>query len=273
MRLLTFQSSLPAEAASRPAVTLSVRARALWSLGGVALMLLAWQVLAAHTHAALVASPAATWDALRGLVASGELWAELAITLRRLLAALALSSALGFGLGVIAGFSLNARAFLEPVRWVIMTLPTIFIAVMGLLWFGMGSTQVIFLVTVIVTPVIYINTLYGFDTLDRQLIEMARLYRFSRRQMFTEIYLPGIGFSVITGLTLAAGIGVRAVVIAELLGAFDGVGHSFNRAWTFLNTPEMFAWIAASLALMAGLEFALLNPVRRALTRWKREPI
>ncbi|MFN8449988.1 MAG: hypothetical protein U0521_15735 [Anaerolineae bacterium] len=73
-----------------------------------------------------------------------------------------------------------------------------------------------------------------------------------------------------TGLTLAAGIGVRAVLMAELLGANEGIGHSFNRAWTFLKTPEMFAWMLASLTLMALLEFGIFKPLRRTLTRWQR---
>lgn len=242
-----------------------------WSLAGVALLLLAWQALAATTHAAIVASPAATWAALRDLAGSGQLWSAVSITLGRLLVALALGGAVGFSLGLAAGFSPACRALLEPVRWAAMTLPTVFIAILGLLWFGMGHTQVIFLVTLIAAPVIYVNTLAGFDTLDRQLIEMGRVYRFSRWQSLTEIYLPGIGFNVITGLTLAAGIGVRAVLMAELLGAGDGIGHSFNRAWTFLKTPELFAWMLASLMLMALLEFGLLKPVRRALTRWQRQ--
>ncbi|HEX2905559.1 MAG TPA: ABC transporter permease subunit [Phototrophicaceae bacterium] len=242
-----------------------------WTLAGIGLLLLGWQLLAMTTHSAIVASPAATLAALHQLGRSGQLGIELVISLKRLLIALALASGLGFGLGLIAGFSRACRALLEPLRWVTMTLPTVFVAILGLLWFGLGDTQVIFLVMVITAPVIYLNTLAGFDTLDQHLIEMGRVYRFPRWQFFTDIYLPGIGFNVITGLTLAAGLGVRAVLMAELLGAADGVGHSFNRAWTFLKTPELFAWMLASLLLMALLEFGLLMPLRRVLMRWQRE--
>lgn len=238
-----------------------------WSAGGLGLLLLLWQLLAATTHASIVASPPETWAALWHLAESGQLAGELAITFRRLLTALALGSVIGGGLGFAAGFKRSCRALLEPVRWIAMTLPTVFIAVLGLLWFGLGDSQAVFLVTMIVAPVVYVNTLAGFDTLDQQLIEMARVYRFSRRQALIEIYVPGIGFHILTGLTLAAGIGVRAVLMAELLGASDGVGHSFNRAWTFLKTPEMFAWMLASLMLMALLEFGMLRPLRRRLAR------
>jgi len=265
-------TSVPlAAGASAPKAPTAKTNRVLWSLGGVAALLLLWQVLAASMSSAVVASPYETLLALSQLVSSGQLWAELVITLRRLIIALALGSGLGFGLGMAAGVRAEVRAFLEPLRWVAMALPTIFIAVLGMLWFGMGDTQVIFLLTVLTAPMIYVNMLAGIDGLDRQLLEMAQVFRFSRRQRFREIYLPGIGSSILAGLTLAAGMGVRAVIMAELLGAFEGVGHSFNRAWTYLKTPEMFAWITACLALMAILEFGVLTPVRRHLMRWRGE--
>jgi NitT/TauT family transport system permease protein len=242
----------------------------LFKLAGVAAMLLVWQLLAGCTHEAIVASPQATLSALHDLAANGTLWQELQITMGRLLKALGLGWLLGMSLGLLAGVKPAFRAFLEPIRWVAMTLPAIVVAVLGMLWFGMGSSQVIFLVTFIVTPIIYVNTLSGIDAIDKQLIEIGRIYRFSRMQMFTEIYLPGIGYSLIAGLTLATGVGVRAVILAELLGAFEGVGHSFNRAWTFLKTPDLFAWVLASLLLMMAVEFGLLYPIRRYFTRWDR---
>lgn len=237
---------------------------------GIAIMLLLWHVLARSTHAAIVASPRATLIALSDLAVEGALWRDLQITLGRLLRALGLGTAIGFSLGLLAGIHPIIRTMLEPARWVAMTVPAIIVAVLGMLWFGMGSQQVIFLVTFIVTPIIYVNMLAGIDSLDPQLIEMGRIYRFSRWQLFTEILLPGISASLIAGLTLATGIGVRAVILAELLGAFEGMGHSFNRAWTFLKTPELFAWMLASLLLMGVVEFGLLYPVRRYFTRWNR---
>lgn len=238
--------------------------------GGIAVMLIGWQVLSMHMHKAIVASPADTYTALQTLWTRGDLWDELHITLERLLTALGIGSLIGITLGLAAGFSPLFRAFWEPLRWVIMSVPAIFIVVLGMLWFGMGSKQAVFLVTLVITPVIYINTVQGVTKLDRQLIEMGRVYRFSGWQVLTEIYIPGISADILTGLTLATGIGVRAVVMAEMLGSFNGIGHSFNRAWTFLKTPEMFAWMLVCLIMMAILEFGVLMPTRRILLRWKQ---
>ena len=72
------------------------------------------------------------------------------------------------------------------------------------------------------------------------------------------------------GLTLAAGIGVRALILAEFLGARDGIGHSLFLSWTFLDTPQLFAWILMCFLLLGMIEFGILRPARSYLMRWKR---
>jgi NitT/TauT family transport system permease protein len=173
-------------------------------------------------------------------------------------------------LGMVAGLRPRIRSFLEPIRWVAMTLPAVVIAVLAMLWFGLGDKAVIFLVAAIVTPVIYVNTVEGVRSLDSRILEMGHVYRVPRWLLLTEVYLPGIGSPVVAGLTLATGIGVRGVVLGEVLGAQNGVGHAFARAMSFLNTPQIFAWVLVALGLMAVLEFAVLRPVRARVMRWKK---
>lgn len=247
------------------------RLNTIYATAGIIAVVAGWQILSMVMHEVIVASPQASLNALARLVREGAVARGVFITLRRLLLSLALAGVLGLGFGVTAGLKPRFRAFLEPLRWAGMTLPAVTIAVLALLWFGMGSTQVIFVVVAIITPIIYVSTVEGIVSVDERIIEMAQVYRFSRRLLLTQVYLPAIGPAVLTGMTLATGIGIRAVILAELLGAFDGIGHAFSRAWSFLNTPEMFAWILVCLMLMGLLEFGFLAPVRRRLTRWKQE--
>jgi NitT/TauT family transport system permease protein len=150
-----------------------------------------------------------------------------------------------------------------------MTVPSIVILVVVLLVFGMGSVQVIVMTGIITLPFSYVNTLEGMRNIDRRLIEMARVYKIPRGLRLTEIYLPGIGAAVIAGLTLSAGIGVRAAILAEFMGARDGIGHSLFLSWTHLNTPELYSWILLTFALLAIIEFGMLRPLRNILLRWK----
>ncbi len=248
-----------------------LRPKIVYAVAGIAAVMAGWQILSLVMHEVIVASPQATVTALVRLVQEGTVGRMVFITVRRLLLSLFFASTIGLSVGIIAGLKPRFRTFLEPVRWAGMTLPAVIIVVLAMLWFGMGSTQVIFVVVAIITPIIYVNTVEGILAVDERIIEMARVYRFSKRLLLTQVYLPAIGPAVLAGLTLATGIGIRAVILAELLGAFDGIGHSFARAQSFLNTPEIFAWILVCLMLMGALEFGVLAPLRRRLTHWKQE--
>jgi NitT/TauT family transport system permease protein len=246
------------------------RSRLLFSAAGVVAILAVWQLLSLIVNPAIMASPAETAEALAELAWDGTLWVQLLITLKRLVIGLALGAGAGLILGVLAGLEPRLRSFLEPLRWVGMTIPAVIIIVLAMLWFGLGDFTVIFMVALIVIPTMYVNTVAGVLAIDRRLVEMGYVYHFPRRLLLTEIYLPGIASPVMAGLTLATGIGVRAAVLGEVLGAMEGIGHAFSRAMSYLETPELFAWIVVLLALMAVIEFGVLRPLRRRVMRRRK---
>lgn len=246
------------------------RARMLYTALGAVAILVVWQLLSFVVSPVIMASPADTAKALADLAWGSRLWIELLITLKRLVIGLAVGAAVGSVLGVLAGIEPRLRSFLEPLRWVGMTIPAVIIAVLAMLWFGLGDFTVMFIVALIVLPTMYVNTVSGILAVDPRLVEMGRVYRFSRRLLLTEIYAPGIASPVMAGLTLATGIAVRAVVLGEVLGAMNGIGHAFSRAMSYLETPELFAWIVVLLALMAVIEFGVLRPLKRRVMRWRK---
>ena len=237
---------------------------------GIAGMLLVWQVLSMIFSPVIVASPVATFQALWRLLQDGELWSQFGYSLARLLIGLAGGAVAGITLGVLAGLYSRLRLFLEPMRWGIMTVPVIIISVLAMLWFGMGSVQVVWVTAVITIPTNYVNTLEGMLAIDARILEMSRVFKIPHRLQLTQIYLPGIGSAVMAGLTLASGIGVRASILAEFIGARNGIGHQLFMSWTFLDTPSLFAWIIITFALLGLVEFGILKPMRDRLMRWKR---
>ena len=236
---------------------------------GIAGMLLVWQILSMLLSPVIIASPAATLEALWRLTKDGELWSQFGRSLARVLIGIAVGAVAGITLGVLAGLNSRLRYFLEPMRWGIMTVPVIVLSVLAMLWLGMGSVQVVWVTGVITLPTNYVNTLEGMLAIDARITEMAAVFRIPPRLRLTQIYLPGIGSAVMAGLTLASGIGVRAAILAEFIGARNGIGHSLFLSWTFLDTPSLFAWIIVTFALLGLVEFGILRPVRDRLMRWK----
>lgn len=249
----------------------SKRTRLIYAASGAVFIIVVWQVLSMVMNPINMASPAATVRALGDLAFSRVLWVQLLITLRRLVIGLAIGAVLGLVFGVIAGLQPRARSFFEPIRWLGMTMPAVVLALLAILWLkGLGDGPVIFLIALIVMPGMYINTVAGILAIDPKLLEMGRVYHFPRRLLLTEVYLPGISSPVMAGLTLATGIAVRAVILGEVLAATSGIGHSFSRAESFLDTPQVFAWVVVLIGLMALLEFGVLRPLKRKVTRWRR---
>ncbi len=250
--------------ASRPS-----RRAALYVGLGIAGMLVVWQVLSMVLSQVIVASPSATLEALWRLAKDGDLWRQFGESLARLLIGIAGGALVGITLGILAGLNPRLRLFLEPMRWGIMTVPVIVLSVLSMLWFGMGSAGVVWVTGVITVPTNYVNTLEGMLAIDSRIVEMSNVFRIPPSLRLSQIYLPGIGSSVMAGLTLASGIGVRASILAEFIGARNGIGHSLFLSWTFLDTPSLFAWILITFALLGLVEFGILRPVRDRLMRWK----
>jgi NitT/TauT family transport system permease protein len=244
--------------------------RPLYAALGVVAILVGWQLLSFVVDPTIMASPVDTARALADLAWGSTLWIELLITLKRLVIGLVIGAGAGFVLGVLAGVEPWLRSFLEPLRWVGMTVPAVVVAVLAMFWFGLGDFTVIFVVALLVWPTMFVNTVAGVLAVDPKLVEMGRVYRFPKRLFLTEVYLPGIASPVMAGLTLCAGTAVRAVVLAEVLGTASGIGHAFYRANTLLEAPQLFAWIVVLLALMGVMEFGVLRPLRRRLMRWRK---
>lgn len=237
---------------------------------GILIFLAIWQICSWIFNDMIVASPLATCTALIGLLLEGRTWNYIGITLFRLLVGLFLGSIVGLLLGLAAGTNSKIRQILEPMKWTSMTIPAIVISIMAMLWFGMGSAQVIFVVVIIVAPITYVNAMEGRFAIDEKLIEMGRCFNLPFSMFFKEIYLPGITASVIAGFALTAGMGVRVVVLAEFMGARDGIGYGLSKSWMYLDTPELFAWIFISLAILGLLEFGIMKPLKTHMMRWKK---
>jgi NitT/TauT family transport system permease protein len=244
--------------------------RVRYGLAGVGLFLFAWQALAFTFDDIIIASPIETLLALVEMVRTGRFWITIGVTAERFGLSLLFGSLIGFVFGLAAGLNGKIRWLLEPFRWALMTIPPVVVVVVSMIWFGMGSAQTIFVTSLLIIPIVYVNTIEGIQAIDSKILEMSRVYKAGTFIRLREIYLPGIGGPVLAGLTISAGLGIRIVVLAELLGAYSGVGYEFSLARTNLDTPALFGWIVICLVIGSAIDLAMLNPIRKYIMRWRK---
>lgn len=237
--------------------------RALWYALGVALMLLGWQLLSVKYNQVIVPSPLETWHGLAGIVHSGELTENLQITFSRQLTGLLFGLTIGTFTGVVAGIFKRVELMMQPMITFLLSVPAIIFVTMAMVWFGMGTQMTVFLVALLVFPVMHTNTASGINSIEPELKQMADVYRMPLLKKLSQIYLPGMRGHLITGFALGLAASLRLTIMAEMLGAADGMGQRIYISRMYLETEKLFAWVGVLLIILVLLEFLFIRPLKK----------
>lgn len=177
----------------------------------------------------LLAGPLDTARALCREISSPDFFRTVGSSLLRLFAGFCAAFLCGGVLGVLS-FRLHfIEALLSPLMHFCKAVPVAAFAVILLIWQGAGrlSASVCFLV---VLPIVYVNVLEGLSHTDKKLLEMAHVFRFSRKNIFFYIYRPAMAPFLEGCLKTALGMGLKAGVAAVVLA----LSFCLERAVLFL---------------------------------------
>lgn len=227
-----------------------------FGLLGIGCLLILWQIVSVFSHASLVPSPQNTLLALSELVQESDFWqTALVPSLWHIGLGISIAAMLGIPLGVAAGLSLALRAFLEPLRILLMSMPAIVSVVLLITWIGLGSTMVITVVALFLAPVFYLALCEGVDAIDKDLQEMMTLYNVSLSNRIRHLYLPAIWPALLPAIRLVIANGTRLTILAEVMSTSGGLGEYIEAARTYLQTDRLFALILIILFLVSVLDW------------------
>lgn len=232
------------------------------------LALAVWQGAALLVHAPiLLPSPLQVAGRLRALVVTADFWGTVGFSLLRIaggfLLALAAATVLAFGAG---RFSL-LEILLRPYVLAIKSVPVASFIILALIWLQTSQLS-LFISFLMVFPVLYTNVLAGIRSADRQLLEMARVFRVPWKRRVRMIYLPAVEPFLLAGCATSLGMSWKAGVAAEVIGVVGGsLGERLYDAKIYLMTADLLAWTVVIVALSAGFEKLVLWLLRRILRR------
>jgi NitT/TauT family transport system permease protein len=226
-------------------------------LGGLAL----WELVSRFVVAnpLFLAAPTQIVAAIWSLAVSGELWPHISISAAEFALGYVIASVLGVAIGMAMAESEIARKALEPWIAGLYATPTIALAPLFILWFGIGIwSKVLVIVTLVLFPVT-INTEAGLRTTSERLIEMLRSFGATPRQIFFKVKLPSAVPFILVGLKLGIGRALIGVVVAEFFGSRAGLGRLISQASDAFNMPELFAGVVvlaiAGIVMTAGFSW------------------
>jgi ABC-type nitrate/sulfonate/bicarbonate transport system permease component len=202
---------------------------------GVLLLIMIWQLLTAALPPSSLPTP---WSVVGrigrdffiaeelsfyGLADTGLL-NSMVYTGTNVLIAVVLGSAVGTVSGLVAARFHLIRSVLDPIVMTAGTVPILVLAPFFLIWFGVGRTSALLLVSIYVAVILYVFAQRAADNLDPVYEESAYTLGATPQRIVRDILIPGTVPQILGGIRIALAGAWGLEAIAELLGAQYGIG-------------------------------------------------
>ncbi len=272
LKVANAPAARPGEPRARLRFLLTLRRHYLASTLSVAGGLLLWELVSRFViaNALFLAAPSQIAVAIVNLARTGQLWHHIGVSSAEFAVGYVIACVLGIALGLAMASSATFKQAVQP--WVsgLYATPTIALAPLFILWFGIGIwSKVIVVITLVLFPVT-INTEAGLRTTSERLIEMLRSFGASKQQIFFKVSLPSAVPFILAGLKLGIGRGLIGVVVAELFGSRAGLGNLISQSADAFNMPELFAGVVI-LAFAGIVMTAGFGKLEQHLVPWTRD--
>ena len=217
-------------------------------LGGFAvlgLLLVLWEVAsrAALVNQVYVPPVSRVGGELWRLLLNGELARHLGASAVRFGLGYGLAVAVGLGIGLVMGYFRAGYLLLEPLIELLRPLPPPAIIPIAILFLGIENPMKIFVIAFACFFPIVVNTIQGIAGVDRVLLDTARTFGLTTREIIWKIVLPSASPNIVAGMRIALAIALILTVISELVASNDGIGFMILDMERAFRIPEMYAGI------------------------------
>jgi NitT/TauT family transport system permease protein len=233
-----------------------------------------WQIYAMWLNNSLLVPTAgevllALIDGFRSGVLLGRITTSLGVLL------------LGYGTGLVIAAVLTAlamtsrlgRDFLTTLTAMFNPLPAIALLPLALLWLGLGTSSLVFVLVHSVVWSVSLSTLAGFDAVSPTLRMVGRNYGLRGPRYVLLILVPAAFPSLLTGLRVGWAFAWRTLIAAELVfgvsAGSGGLGWYIYENKNQLEIPAVFAGLAAVIAIGLAVEYLVFRVLEaRTVRRW-----
>jgi NitT/TauT family transport system permease protein len=247
-----------------------LRTRERW-LRGLSLLgfLLVWQLAAMAVNKPLLPAPTLVLSSLWNELTGGSLLYHLGITLARVAVSFLIAMALGTALGIVMGRYRDVDAALDSLLVLALNIPALVTIILCYIWFGLTETAAVTAVALNKIPTVVVTVREGARAVDRQLMEVAGVYRVSTWRTFVQVYLPQLYPYLMAAARSGLALIWKIVLVVELLGRSNGVGFQLGTFFQFFDITGILAYTFAFAAVVLVVEAILMRPLERHMTRWR----
>lgn len=246
------------------------RSRLAWSLASIVALLLVWEISALVAGSRLFPGPLVVLQTMLSELHSGALTLHVGATLARVVVSFVIAMLIGSMIGLALGRSATADRFFDSWLIFFLNLPALVIIILCYVWFGLTETAAILAVSINKIPNVAVTVREGARSLSRDLAEMADIYRFGWWRTLRHVTLPQLAPFFAAAARSGLALVWKIVLVVELLGRSNGVGHQLHVAFQLFDVPMIIAYAVAFIIVVQLIEIGLLQPLEARAGRWRR---
>ncbi len=234
-------------------------------------LLLLWEVAAraGWVDQRFFPAPSAIVRAFWEAVTTGVLLHHLKVTLWRVILGTLIGGIPAVLIGLAMGLWRWLRLTLDPIIAATYPLPKSALFPLLLLIFGLGEGSKVSMVAIGVFYLAVTNAMEGVLTISPIYFDVAKTFGAKRWDVIRTVALPGAMPLVLAGLRLGVGTGLILGVLAEMLGARDGLGYLLWSAWQTFSVSSLWATLFVT-AVLGFVSVQLVDFLRKLLVPWQR---
>lgn len=187
-------------------------------------------------------------------------WKPTTESLTLVLSSCVVCMAVGVPIGIAAAHRPRLYAWMRPVLDLMQTLPTFVYLIPAIVFFGIGMVPGLIATVIFVLPAPIRLTHLGVSSTPEPLLEAARAFGATPRQVLWKVELPSAAPQIMAGLNQTIMLSLSMVVIAALVGA-NGLGVPVVRALNSVNT---------ALGFESGFIIVVVAIILDRMLRWER---
>jgi NitT/TauT family transport system permease protein len=188
-------------------------------------------------------SPGQVLNRLGELWASGQLMADMGISIYRISLGFMISTAVALPIGILIGCYRGWEAAIEPFVDFIRYMPVVAFVPLTILWTGTGDAQkflIIFIGTFFQQVLLVMDNV---KSVPRDFINLGRTLQMPEWRILKGIVLPSALPAIWDSMRISLGWAWTWLVVAELVAATSGLGYRITTAQRFFQTDLIFGYL------------------------------
>jgi NitT/TauT family transport system permease protein len=201
------------------------------------------------------------------------LWSNAVVTLTEIVLGFGLTVLTAIPLGLVIALSPLAKQMLYPPIMLLQLVPKIAVAPLFLVWLGFGIESKVLLTVLMTFFPLLIASISGFQILDTRYLYLTKSMGATTWQTFRYLRVPAALPVIFSGIKTSATIAATAAIVAEFVGANQGLGYVLLKGTSTMDLELTFAVLVVltviGIVINYVVEFSewVMTPWERATTK------